>query len=69
MPKTDRRVTLASKIIGLSVAIRSLFANPLEALNLLFKNISEARVIQWAVLISPSTGGADLVTLHTVNSI
>lgn len=56
MPKTDRRLSVASKFVGLAVAIRPLFANPLDAINLLLQNVSEAGVIQWAVLVNPSTG-------------
>jgi hypothetical protein len=55
-PRTDSRVSVTAKIVGLSVAIKHLFDNPLQALNLLLDHISEARVIQWAVLVSPSTG-------------
>lgn len=55
MPKTEFRDSLAAKFTGMSVAIQHLFPNPLEALNLLFKHISQARVIQWAVINYSST--------------
>ena len=58
-PRTNHRVSLASKLVGLSVAIRRLFTNPLEPVNLLLSHMSEARVIQWAVFPIPSIGGAD----------
>lgn len=56
LPRTDYRASLAQKLVGLVATIHPLFANPLDAVNGLLQSLSEARVIQWAVLINPSTG-------------
>lgn len=58
-PKTDCRMSLASKILGLSVVTQPRMTSPIEAVNFWLSRISVARVAQWVVFTDSPFSGSD----------